>query len=190
MGLLELHNRLVHGSRMDVPLRLIAQVFAKEPPSLQDRASLRARLAAVCAENGSDLTDLIFEAEKASRPLADYAALVRIARGEADGLVLTRLPLSLKPRKSRDRLCTLLEGPIRFVSAQELRERGLLPILPREGLSLEDAAQRALDLRAAGHSLRQIAEILHAEGYRTARDRDWHAGTVEALLTRNEPAPL
>lgn len=172
------------------PARLIAQVFTKQPPSLQDRASLHARLATLCAENGADLTDLLFEAERPSRCPSDYPALVRVARGEADGIVLTRLPLSLSPRKSRDRLCALLEGPIRLVSAQELRERGLLPTLPHEP-SLEDAARRAAELRAAGHSLRQVAQILHDEGYRTARDRTWHAGTVEALLSRSrEAAPL
>lgn len=172
------------------PARLIAQVFAKQPPALRERATLRAQLAAICAENGSDLIDLLFEEEKPSRRLADYGSLVRIARGEADGLVITRLPLSLKPRKSRDCLCALLDGPIRLISAQELRERGLLPSLPRESLSLEDASRRATELRAAGHTLRQIAQILHEEGYRTARDRDWHAATVEALLTRSEPAPM
>lgn len=115
-----------------LPARLIAHVFAKQTPSRRSIATLRAQLAQVCAERGADLVDLLFDTETPSRRPADYPSLVRIAHGEADGIMLTRLPLAFVHRKSRDHLCAVLEGPLMILTAEELRTRGLLPVSPAQ----------------------------------------------------------
>lgn len=111
-----------------LPARLIAHVFTKEPQPAESLVTLRERLSQVCAEHGAMLLDLVLDHEQPARRLLDYPSLVRIARGEADGLVLTRLPLSFDARRSRDRLCSALAGPLMILTAAELRTRGLLPV--------------------------------------------------------------
>lgn len=44
------------------------------------------------------------------------------------------------------------------------------------------AIERAKELRAAGRSLRQIAEALTVEGHETKRGGRWHAKTVRSLI--------
>ncbi|MFO0576766.1 MAG: hypothetical protein U1A78_22410 [Polyangia bacterium] len=111
-----------------LPARLIAHVFTKEPQPAESLVTLRERLSQVCAEHGAMLLDFVLDHEQPARRLLDYPSLVRIARGEADGLVLTRLPLSFDARRSRDRLCAALVGPLMILTAAELRTRGLLPV--------------------------------------------------------------
>jgi hypothetical protein len=113
-----------------LPARLIAHVFTEQPQPAESLITLRERLAQVCAEHGATLIELVLDHEQPARRLHDYPSLVRIARGEADGLVLTRLPLSFDARRSCDRLCAALVGPLMILTASELRTRGLLPLRP------------------------------------------------------------
>lgn len=115
-----------------LPARLIAHIFTPQKPSHQAAATMRAQLAQICAESGADLVDLIFDTETPSRRLRDYPSLVRIARGEADGIVLARIPSAVERPKSRDRLCAELEGAasIMLLTTEELRTRRLLPARP------------------------------------------------------------
>lgn len=115
-----------------LPARLIAHIFTSQKTSHQAAATLRAQLAQICADRGTDLVDLIFDTETPSRRLRDYPSLVRIARGEADGIVLARMPSAFETPKSRDRLCAVLEGStsIMLLTTEELRTRRLLPARP------------------------------------------------------------
>ncbi len=95
-----------------------------------------------------------------------------------------QLPLTMTPDKSRDVLRSHLDGPLRFLTAADLAERGLLPggtkYTPHR--TTADAAHLARMLRAAGLSFRTIASRLSAEGFRTPRGGRWFAATVAKLI--------
>ena len=109
------------------PPRLIAHVFAETSPPPETVTKLYAQLAQVCAREGSRLVDLIFDRELPDRQPSDYPSLVRIASGEADGIVIARLPLSMEARPTSDLLCSALAPPLCMYNAAELEIRGLLP---------------------------------------------------------------
>ena len=58
---------------------------------------------------------------------AEHETLRRIARGEADGVAIFTLPLSIAPKKTADVLQAQLSGPFLLLTADELAGRGLLP---------------------------------------------------------------
>jgi DNA invertase Pin-like site-specific DNA recombinase len=53
--------------------------------------------------------------------------------------------------------------------------------------SQQRAIRRIRDLHAGGHSLRAIAEVLHAEGHRPKRGDRWHPQTLARVLARTPP---
>lgn len=170
------------------PPRLIAHVFTKAtlPPELISK--LYAQLAQVCAVAGSRLLDLIFDRELAGRQPSDYPSLVRIASGEADGLVIARLPLSIEARPTSDLLCSALTPPLCMFNAAELESRGLLPMVAarRQAAPLAGAVRRARTLHMEGRTHSEIASMLNAEGIHTPRGKEWQASGVGKLLARVE----
>lgn len=59
----------------------------------------------------------------------------------------------------------------------------------RANEAYRDVAPMAIRLREEGHSLRQIAGILNAEGIPTRRGRQWNASTVRNVVNRFGPSP-
>lgn len=172
---------------MDIPPpRLIAHIFAEEFPPSEIIAKLYAQLAQVCTKEGSRLVDIIFDHELADRQPDDYPSLVRIACGEADGLVIARLPLSMEARPTLDLLCSALTPPLCMYNAVELESRGLLPkvAVRRQASSLASAFRRARTLCREGRTHGEIASVLNAEGVRTPRGKEWRASGVGKLLAR------
>lgn len=168
------------------PPRLIAHVFAEISPPPETIAKLYAQLAQVCAREGSRLVDLIFDRELADRQPSDYPSLMRIASGEADGLVIARLPLSIEARPTSDLLCSALIPPLCMYNAAELESRGLLPKVAtrRQAAPLASAFRRAKALHREGRKHGEIASVLNAEGIRTPRGKEWQASGVGKLLAR------
>ena len=168
------------------PPRLIAHVFAETSPPPETVAKLYAQLAQVCAREGSRLVDLIFDRELPDRQPSDYPSLVRIASGEADGIVIARLPLSMEARPTSDLLCSVLAPPLCMFNAAELESRGLLPKVAarKHATPLASVLRRAINLHRQGRTHREIATLLNAEGIRTPRGKEWHASGVGKLLAR------
>lgn len=178
---------ITHSRGMDnPPPRLIAHVFAEISPSPEAIAKLHAQLASVCAREGSRLVALIFDRERADRQPGDYSSLVSVASGEADGLVIARLPLSIEARPTSDLLCSALTAPLCMFNKAELEIRGLLPKVPphRHTAPLASALRRAKTLRREGRTHTEIAAVLNAEGIRTLRGKEWQASGVGKLLAR------
>lgn len=168
------------------PPRLIAHVFAEVSPPNEVVTKLYAQLAQVCAREGSRLVDLIFDRELSDRQPSDYPSLVRIASGEADGIVIARLPLSMEVRPTSDLLCSALAPPLCMFNAAELESRGLLPKVTarRQAAPLASALRRAKTLHKEGRTHGEIASLLNAEGMRTPRGKEWQASGVGRLLAR------
>lgn len=91
--------------------------------------------------------------------------------------------------RTRDALGHLKNDGVRLGSAgmgwthtNETDERGRRII---EAVEQEvQAVERILELKASGHSLRQIAAILTDEGFKTKRGGRWQANTVRLILRR------
>lgn len=128
MGLLETKTRPVHSPRMEtMPARIIVHVFAKKAITRDQYARLRAETAQTIAAQGRRLVDLVIDLGPPKRDPADHETLRRISRGEADGVAIFTLPLSISPKKTADVLQSQQEGPFLLLTAAELADRGLLP---------------------------------------------------------------
>lgn len=116
------------------------------------------------------------------RRAADYPVLARVARGEADGVLVVRSPLYERGRGEDrlERLCP--EGPSGWLSADALAEAGLLPRIHKVAARRPSARQRAASLRASGLSLQQIAQALASEGYRRRGGSSWSVESVAELF--------
>jgi len=110
------------------PARIIVHVFAKKPLSPDQYKRLRAQTAQTIAAQRCQLVDLVIDTGPPKRDPADHETLRRIARGEADGVALFTLPLSIAPKKTADVLQSQLSGPFLLLTEGELAERGLLPV--------------------------------------------------------------
>ena len=110
------------------PARIIVHVFAKKPLSPDQYKRLRAQTAQTIAAQGRQLVDLVIDTGPPKRDPADHETLRRIARGEADGVALFTLPLSIAPKTTSDVLQSQLSGPFLLLTEGELAERGLLPV--------------------------------------------------------------
>ena len=171
-----------------IPPRIIAHIFAKQSIPAEDLEKLRAQLSTTCEAQGRTLVDLIVDQGGAKLDPSDHKSLQRIARGDADGVMLMQLPLTMTPDKSHDVLRSQLDGPVRFLTAADLAVRGLLPGGTRytPHRTPADAAHLARMLRSAGLSFRTIASRLEAEGFRTPRGGRWFAATVAKLVEQTE----
>lgn len=175
-----------------IPPRIIAHIFTKQNIPADELEKLRTRLSATCEEQGRTLVDIVVDQGAAKFDPAEHKSLRRIARGDADGVMLMQLPLTMSPDKSRDVLRSHLDGPLRFLTAADLAERGLLPggtkYTPHR--TTEDAAHLARMLRSAGLSFRTIASRLSAEGFRAPRGGRWFASTVAKLIEKIEQSAV
>jgi len=88
---------------------------------------MRAQMAAYLAERDQVLVDLIVECGPIKADPSEHISLVRVARGEADGICLFPFPARMNPPRSSDVLGRYLIGPCAAFTAAELGERGLLP---------------------------------------------------------------
>lgn len=126
-----------------IPVRLVAHLFL--PVSLRVSRSqlgrLRRRLTALCAGSGRKLVGLVVDRGPASLDPAEHVALVRIALGEADGLVLLRMPLEDAPTDGL--LAPHARDAVTILTSEELRARGLLP---------QRAGQKAATTTALQHA--------------------------------------
>ena len=109
------------------PARIIVHVFAKKPLSPDHYKRLRAQTAQTIAAQARQLVDLVIDTGPPKRDPADHETLRRIARGEADGVAIFTLPLSIAPKKTADVLQSQSNGPFLLLDAAELAVRGLLP---------------------------------------------------------------
>lgn len=113
------------------PARIIVQVFTKKPLTPDQYKRLRAQTAETIAAQGSQLVDLVIDTGPPKRRPAEHETLGRIARGEADGVAIFTLPLSIAPKKTADVLQAQLSGPFLLLTADELADRGLLQEVAR-----------------------------------------------------------
>ena len=110
-----------------MPARIIVHVFAKKPITPDQYNRLREQTAETIAAQGRRLLDLVIDLGPPKRDPADHKTLLRIARGEADGVAIFSLPLSMSPKKTADVLQSQQSGPFLLLTAAELADRGLLP---------------------------------------------------------------
>jgi len=110
-----------------MPARIIVHVFAKKAISQSQYDRLRTETAQTLAAQGRRLIDLVVDLGPPRRDPAQHETLLRIARGEADGVALFSLPLSISPKKTADVLQSQQQGPFLLLTAAELADRGLLP---------------------------------------------------------------
>ncbi len=181
-----------------VPARIIVQIFTKQVLDSALYESTREQMARLLAEQGKRLVDLVVDSGPAKRDPAEHPSLVRIARGEADGIALFSSPVRFTPKKSADVLEKHLSGPFVLLTAAELADRGLLPggtlcpprpghartEAPDEHRPLWQAAQRAAELRAKHFTLNEIGRQLEVEGFRPPRGGQWYASSIANLLRK------
>lgn len=110
-----------------MPARIIVHVFAKKPITPDQYNRLREQTAETIAARGRRLVDLVIDTGPPKLDPADHETLMRIARGDADGVALFTLPLSISPKQTVDVLQSQLTGPFLLLNAAELADRGLLP---------------------------------------------------------------
>jgi hypothetical protein len=146
-------------------------------------------VARICAQEGVLLVDRVIDRGPPKSHPEQYPALVRLARGEADLLLVVRSPLYHANRGAgRDCLEAACEpGPFAWLSLGELRQAGLLPQLPKlaqphRRRSRSPVVQRARALRSQGLGLRGIGQALRTEGYVAPGGASWSAGSVARLL--------
>lgn len=185
-----------------VPARIIVQIFTKEALEPAQYESIREQMARLLAEQGKRLIDVVVDSGPAKRDPAEHSSLVRIALGEADGILLCSSPVRFTPKNSADVLEKHLSGPLVILNAADLADRGLLPggtlYPPRPGHAqpsvpdathyeprpLWQAARRAAELRAKQFSLNEIGRQLEVEGFRPPLGGKWYASTVVNLLRK------
>lgn len=163
--------------------RVVVYVFAS--PYLRGAAEdvLRARLVELCSKAGINLVEIVVDHGPPKRRASEYPTLARVARGEADGVMVMRSAL-FKRGRAVDRLELLCpeESP-GWLPADVLKAAGMLPkrrkVVPQ---AKRPVRRRAAELRSAGLSLRQVVQVLEAEGYRRRGGMPWNQETVEALL--------
>ncbi len=167
--------------------RVIVYVFASQLVSPQEDGTLVAQVEQICAEENVKCVDTVVDRGPAKRRGEQYPILARLARQDVDALLVVRSPLYERsvPADCLEALCP--EGPFAWLSAEELRDAGLLPTVrpaaPRR--RRPPAGQRARALRAQGLGLRQIGNTLTLEGYRpvpAAPAAAWTAARVATLL--------
>lgn len=185
-----------------VPARIIVQIFTKQALDSALYESTREQMARLLAEQGKRLIDLVVDSGPAKSDPAEHPCLVRIARGEADGIALFSSPVRFTPKKSADVLEQHLSGPFVLLTAADLADRGLLPggtlypprpgqertaapyATPDEPRPLWQAAQRAAELRAKHFTLNEIGRQLQLEGFRPPRGGQWYASSIANLLRK------
>lgn len=182
-----------------VPPRIIAHVFAREQMSKAQFAKAQSFIAETYEKEGRRLVDLVIDYGPPKVDPAEHESLWKIARGDADGIIIMEYPVAGVPTPSGDILHAQLDGAFVVLTAAELAERGLVPggsryrmARPGKGAGsafaehrariVASAARRAAELRDQRLPLRNIAGILELEGYRPTRGGKWHGGTVAQLL--------
>lgn len=166
----------------DLP-RVLIYVFASSYLFEEAEQGLRADLAEMCIKENLRLVDIVVDRGPPKRRVSDYPALARIARGEADGVIVVRSPL-YRRGGAADRLEKLCpEGPSGWLTATDLEAAGLLPKrLTRSAPRRRTVKQRAAALRALGLNLRQIGQTLAAEGYQRPDGLPWSTESVAKLM--------
>lgn len=167
--------------------RVIVYVFAS--PLLgglgekQDEA-LAAEVEELCALEDVACVETVVDRGPPKQRGDQYPVLRRLLRDDVDALLVVRSPL-YAPAAVRDRLDDACPpGPFAWLSAEELRQSGLLPPVSAPGLRKRrrPVVQRARALRAERLSLRQIGQVLRQEGYRPSAGAEWTAAAVAKLL--------
>lgn len=159
-------------------------VFASPALGEKQDAALIAEVERICAEEEVLCVGTVVDRGPPKQRGEQYPALAKIVGEDVDALLVVRSPL-YTPAAVRDRLETACPpGPFAWLSAAELRTSGLLPPLPapRRRKQRPKVAQRARTLRAQRLSLRQIGQVLTAEGYAPSSGAGWTAAEVATLL--------
>lgn len=154
-----------------------------------DRPGLSAALDALSTGAASRL--VVGKLDRLARSTLDVLNLDVLARAEGWGLVLCDMPgidtatpegrmmltqLAAVAQFERDRIAQRTREALAVRKAQGVR-------LGRPSVLNRDVVVRVLDERAAGRTLREIAEGLTADGIKTARGRaTWSTSSVQAVL--------
>lgn len=165
------------------PPRVLIYVFASSYLFEEAEQGLRADLAEMCIKENLRLVDIVVDRGPPKRRISDYPALARIARGEADGVIVVRSPLYRRVG-AVDRLEGLCpEGPSGWLTAADLEAGGLLPKRIKAAVPRRPSVKRrAAALRGLGLNLRQIGQTLTAEGYQRPDGLPWSAESVAKLM--------
>lgn len=109
------------------PPRVLIYVFATSYLFEEAEEGLRANLVDICRKENLSLLEIVVDRGPPKRRASDYPALARLARGEADLVLVVRSPLYQRKRPA-DRLEHLCqEGPSGWFTAEVLTAAGLLP---------------------------------------------------------------
>jgi hypothetical protein len=166
-------------------------------------AKARRFIAESYEKEGRRLVDLVIDYGPPKLDPAEHESILKIARGDADGIIILEYPIAGVPTPSGDILHAQLAGPFVVLTAAELADRGLIPggsryrkaepgkaagsaFSEHTARLLASAARRAAELRDQHLSLRKIAEVLELEGFRPRRGGKWHVGTVAQLLKAHD----
>lgn len=167
--------------------RVIVYVFASPllgGPGEKEDAALVAEVEQICAQEDVACVEAVVDRGPPKQRGEQYPVLDKLLRDDVDALLVVRSPL-YAPAAVPDRLdAACPPGPFAWLSAQELRQAGLLPPASAAGLRKRrrSAVQRALALRAERLSLRQIGRVLTQEGYKPSAGAGWTAAAVATLL--------
>lgn len=133
--------------------RVIIYVFAS--PYLVGAAEdgFRADMVELCAKEDLQLVEIVVDHGPPKRRASDYPVLSRVARDEADGVLVVRSALFVRSRlpDKLERLCP--DGPSGWLSAGELKGAGMLPRQTNVGTRRRPLVKRRVtDLRVEGLS--------------------------------------
>ena len=164
--------------------RIIAHIFAPHDLPTREVARLKSQMSETCQAQGCALIGVIVDRGPPKADPAEHISLQRIAFGDADELIVIRMPGLIPSGKSPDVLLSRLDRPVQIFSTAQLACRGLFlrGSLYTPSRTLDDAADLARALRAKGLTFQAIASRLNAEGFQTSRRRSWYPSTVSKLL--------
>jgi DNA invertase Pin-like site-specific DNA recombinase len=154
------------------------------------RPGIRAALDALAAGDASAL--VVAKLDRLSRSMLDFAGLMATAQKQSWALVALDVQVdttSPSGEAMAHMLATFSQFERRLISERtkqalaQKRADGVRLGAPPEIAS--SVATRIKDERAAGGTLREIAERLNRDGVPTARGGRWYASTLQRVLARD-----
>lgn len=162
--------------------RVLIYVFATSYLFDEAEKGLCADLAEICRKENLALLEIVVDRGPPKRRASDYPVLARLARGEADLVLVVRSPLYQRehPADRLEQLCP--EGPSGWLTAEDLGAAGLLS-KPRKARPRRPAVERrAAALHAVGLDLHHIGQTLTTEGFRHPDGLPWSPENVAKLI--------
>jgi DNA invertase Pin-like site-specific DNA recombinase len=156
------------------------------------REGIRAALELLAAGQASAL--VVSKLDRVSRSLIDFAGIMATAQKQSWALVALDVQVDTSTPSGEamaHMLATFAQFERRLISE---RTKNALAQKRAAGVRLgappligDQIGRRVRGERDAGRSLREIADLLNAEGVPTVRGGEWRASTLQRVLARTEP---